>query len=63
MLKRTPIKGATYPSAKSSDGSGDRHTRIKNEVGMGMKDATGSDKQYNSGKTEGVCYQHKKEGY
>jgi hypothetical protein len=29
-------------------------------VAMGMQDATGKDKQFNTGKTAGVCYEHKR---
>lgn len=60
MLKRTPIKNGTYPAATSSDATGTRSGSKKNEVGMGKADATGSDKLFNTGKTSGTCYTHKK---
>ena len=53
--------GGKVPSgAKSSDGGGERGGKIKNRVAMGKMDATGSDKQFNTGRTEGTCYTHKK---
>ena len=51
-------KGAT-----ASDSSGDRHARIKNGVGMGQMDDTGTNKQYNTGRTEGTCYSHSRKDY
>jgi hypothetical protein len=27
---------------------------------MGKEDATGKDKQFNTGKTAGICYEHKR---
>lgn len=65
-------KGETHESipkaAKSSDGGGEKHGAIKNGVGMGAADggrATGGKErgEYNTGRSESVCYTHKKEGY
>jgi len=30
---------------------------------MGKEDATGADKQFNTGRTAGVCYTHTRENY
>lgn len=60
MLKQPPIKNGTYPNATSSDSTGTRSGSKKNEIGMGKKDATGSEKLFNTGKTSGTCYTHKK---
>ena len=49
--------------AKSKDGSGERSGRINGGVGMGTKDATGTNGQFNTGRTSGTCYTHKKAGY
>ena len=52
-------KGAT-----SSDRSGERKAKsMRNGVAMGKEDAIGSDKEFNTGRTEGICYEHKKDGY
>ena len=51
--------GGKAPSgAKGSDGGGERSAGMKNGVAMGKADATGSDKLFNTGKTEGTCYTH-----
>ena len=52
-------KGAT-----SSDMSGERKSKsMRSGVAMGKEDAIGSDKEFNTGRTEGICYEHKKDGY
>lgn len=56
--------GAKAPSsAKSSDGGGERHTGIKNGVGMGKFDGTGKDGLFNTGRSEGTCYKHGRKSY
>ena len=53
--------GATAPAgAASSDKSGERMGKKVGGVGMGKEDATGKDKQFNTGKTSGICYEHKR---
>jgi hypothetical protein len=47
----TPPKGAT-----SSDMSGERMEKMRGGVAMGKEDKIGSDKQFNTGKTDGICY-------
>lgn len=51
----TPPKGAT-----SSDKTGERMEKMRGGVAMGKQDAMGSDKDFNTGKTSGVCYTHKR---
>ena len=49
--------GAKAPiSATSSDKSGERTGKVVGGVGQGMEDATGANKQFNTGKTAGICY-------
>jgi hypothetical protein len=55
----TPPKGAT-----SSDMSGERMEKIRGGVAMGKEDKTmGMEGEFNTGKTAGVCYDHKRENY
>lgn len=49
----TPPKGAT-----SSDKTGERMEGMKGGIAMGKMDKTGADKLFNTGRTEGVCYNH-----
>jgi hypothetical protein len=53
-------QGAKIPAATSSDKSGERMEKMKGGVAMGKEDATGSDKLFNTGRTVGVCYEHKR---
>jgi hypothetical protein len=55
--------GAKIPASTSSDKSGEKMENIKGGVAMGMEDATGSDKLFNTGRTAGVCYDHKRNSY
>ena len=51
-------------SAISSDRSGERKAKsMSGGVAMGKEDAIGSDKEFNTGRTAGICYEHKKDGY
>jgi hypothetical protein len=48
----------------SSDTKGERHEKIKGGVGMGKEDKTaGMEGEFNTGRTAGVCYEHKRENY
>ena len=48
----------------SSDTSGERMGKIKGGVAMGKEDKTaGMEGQFNTGRTAGVCYEHKRENY
>ena len=56
--------GATPPKAAGkADMSGERMGKIVGGVGMGKEDATGMDKEFNTGKTSGVCYTHVRNSY
>lgn len=54
----TPPKGANKP-----DASGNRTGKVVGGVGMGKEDKVGADKQFNTGKTDGVCYVKEKSCY
>jgi hypothetical protein len=56
--------GATAPKkASSSDMSGERREKMVGGVAMGMMDKTGKDSQFNTGRSEGVCYTHDRSCY
>lgn len=55
--------GAKIPNATSSDKSGERMEKMKDGVAMGKMDATGKDCEFNTGKTSGICYEHKRTAY
>ena len=58
------LTGEKLPKgAQKADMSGERRGKIVGGVAQGKEDATGADKQYNTGKTEGVCYEHKRTAY
>jgi len=48
---------------KSSDERSERHEREINGVAQGMQDKTGADKQFNTGRSEGVCYTHDRKSH
>jgi hypothetical protein len=55
------VTGAKAPAgAISSDKTGERMGKKDGGVGMGMKDAVGKDKLFNTGRTAGICYEHKR---
>ena len=50
--------------ALSSDTSGDRKGKIVGGVAMGKEDKTsGMEGEFNTGRTSGICYEHKRENY
>jgi len=50
--------------AVSSDRTGERKAKsMRGGVAMGKEDMIGADKLFNTGRTEGICYEHKKDGY
>ena len=50
--------------ALSSDTSGERKAKIVGGVGMGKEDKTaGMEGEFNTGRTSGICYEHKRENY
>jgi hypothetical protein len=56
--------GATPPKgADKADNSGNRMGKVVGGVGMGKEDMTGADKQFNTGKTAGICYVKEKAAY
>ena len=56
--------GATSPKGvDSSDSTGERTGKIVGGVAMGMEDAIGSDKLFNTGRTAGICYTHTRDAY
>lgn len=51
------VTGATAPKgATSSDRTGERMEKMRGGVAMGMEDKIGADKQFNTGRTPGICY-------
>lgn len=55
------VTGAKAPAgATSSDKTGERMERKTGGVAMGMEDATGKDKKFDTGRTSGICYTHKR---
>ena len=54
----TPPKGAT-----ASDMSGERKETMRGGVAQGKEDNIGGDKQFNTGRTPGVCYVKEKASY
>ena len=56
--------GATAPKgATSSDTSGERMEKMRGGVAMGKMDGIGSDNQFNTGRTAGICYEHTRSAY
>lgn len=50
--------------ALSSDTSGERKGKIVGGVAMGKEDKTsGMEGEFNTGRTSGICYEHKRENY
>ena len=56
--------GAKAPmGATSSDRTGERMEKMRGGVAMGMEDKVGADKQFNTGRTSGICYVKEKAAY
>jgi hypothetical protein len=56
--------GATAPKgATSADTSGERKGKLVGGVAMGKEDMVGKDSQFNTGRTQGVCYEHTRSDY
>jgi hypothetical protein len=47
--------------ASKEDTKSERHEKMKGGVAMGKEDGLGKDSQFNSGRTEGICYSHKRD--
>ena len=63
--KGVPAKGVVVPKgAGKADMSGERMEKShRGGVAMGKEDAIGSDKEFNTGRTAGVCYEHQRSHY
>ena len=63
--KGIPLRtGGVMPKgADAADTKGERHERLKGGVAMGKEDMIGSDKEFNTGRTAGICYEHKRNSY
>ena len=63
--KGVAAKGVVVPKgASKADMSGERMEKShRGGVAMGKEDAIGSDKEFNTGRTAGVCYEHKRTAY
>lgn len=46
----------------AADAGGNRREKIVNGIGMGKADNISPDKQFNGGRTSGVCYTHSRGG-
>jgi hypothetical protein len=46
-----------------ADTKSERHESMRGGVAMGMEDKVGKDKLFNTGRTEGVCYEHDRSSY
>ena len=58
------VTGAKAPmGATSSDRSGERMEGLRGGVAMGKEDKTLGDKQFNTGRTPGICYTHTRSDY
>ena len=64
-MKGVPLRsGGVFPKgADAADTKGERHEPLKGGVAMGKEDAIGSDKLFNTGRTAGICYEHKRTAY
>jgi len=64
-MKGTPTQtGVMTPKGASSvDDKVNRREPMRGGVGMGKEDAIGSDHEFNTGRTMGVCYEHKRSSY
>ena len=59
------VTGAKAPAgASSSDKTGERSEKMRGGVAMGKEDKTaGMEGEFNTGRTSGICYEHKRENY
>lgn len=46
-----------------ADNKAERHESMRGGVAMGMEDKIGKDKEFNTGRTEGICYEHDRSSY
>jgi hypothetical protein len=61
-MKGIPLQtGGKMPKgADAADTKGERKEPLRGGVAMGKEDAVGKDKLFNTGRTAGVCYEHKR---
>lgn len=61
-MKGIPLQtGGKMPKgADAADTKGERHEKLRGGVAMGKEDAVGKDKLFNTGRTAGICYEHKR---
>jgi hypothetical protein len=61
MMGTKGASGEKLPKgATSADTTGERKGKLRGGVAMGKEDAVGSDKLFNTGRTSGICYEHKR---
>lgn len=49
--------------ADKADKSGERMEKMRGGVAMGKEDSIGMDGEFNTGRTAGICYEHKRTAY
>jgi hypothetical protein len=61
-MKGIPLQtGGKMPKgADAADTKGERKEPLRGGVAMGKEDAVGKDKLFNTGRTAGICYEHKR---
>jgi hypothetical protein len=64
-MKGIPLKtGGVMPKgADAADTKGERHEPLRGGVAMGKEDMVGKDCEFNTGRTAGICYEHKRTSY
>jgi len=63
--KGIPLRtGGVMPKgADAADTKGERKEALRGGVAMGKEDAIGKDGEFNTGRTAGICYEHKRTAY
>ena len=63
--KGIPLRtGGKMPAgAAKADMSGERKEAMRGGVAMGKEDSIGMDGEFNTGRTAGICYEHKRTAY
>jgi hypothetical protein len=66
VMKNEPKGYGTHATmsgnAKASDATGERGSAMKN-IPNAMTNKVGADKQFNGGRSSGVCYSHDRKSY
>ena len=64
MAEKYGTSAKAPAGATSSDNRGERHEKLRGGVAMGKEDKTaGMEGEFNTGRTSGICYEHKRENY